>query len=368
MQDSIAPGERKEHQNQGALVTLSLGDIVAFGRSYFRWLLIGPAVGLVLGMALAMMSTPRYTGEAMVAMEQTPTDIGRFDTSGVFDVSQVETQMTLLGSRLMAQAVAISLGLHEKEAETGGQSLIGSIKSGLGSIKSSLFGIFGGGSGEEISDADAKQARLQQVVETLQKGVEVEREGYSYVLRIRYTSTSRSDASLIANAYAESYVRDKLRRREEIARRGADWLERKLEISRVQMNDAMRAVQQFKVRGDYRLQANQAGASANAANGGDGDATVITLEELESRAETYRKIFEGYLQAYSDALQKQSYPFTNARVISLASGKAKKTHPRTLAYMIAGLMLGGILALGLALINEGLYGTLLRRMNRVPQS
>ena len=355
MQDSIVPNRREDDDERGPLATLSLGDVISFGRRYMAWLAIAPAVGLVLGLAAALVSTPRYTGEALVAMEQTPTDIGRFDTSGVFDVSQVETQMRLVGSRVIAEAVAISLGLHEQEQAASSGSF-------LGSIKSSLSALFGGGGSRESSDLDPKDALLQSIVETLQKNVVVEREGHSYVLRILYTSTSKRDASRIANAFAEAYVRDKLRRREEIARRGADWLERKLEISRVQMNDAARAVQEFRVRGDYRLQGEAAAAAAKAPNAGEGQHTTITLEELESRAETFRKIFEGYLQAYSDALQKQSYPFTNARVISLASGQAKKTHPRTLVFMIAGLLLGAILGLAASLINEGLRGTLLRRV------
>lgn len=67
----------------------------------------------------------------------------------------------------------------------------------------------------------------------------------------------------------------------------------------------------------------------------------IALRELESQAETYRALYDNFLQRYMQSVQQQSFPITNARVISAATRPLTPSHPRTLLVLALAVM-GGL--------------------------
>ncbi len=70
----------------------------------------------------------------------------------------------------------------------------------------------------------------------------------------------------------------------------------------------------------------------------------VALRELESSYKTYQTLYDNFLQRYMESVQQQSFPITEARLISEASRPLGKSHPRTfLVLAIAGF---GGLALG----------------------
>lgn len=71
-----------------------------------------------------------------------------------------------------------------------------------------------------------------------------------------------------------------------------------------------------------------------------------TLRELETNAKGYRSLYESFLQRYMGAVQQESFPITDARVISPASPPQGKSKPKSTVIVALGL-LGG-LALGAA--------------------
>lgn len=70
----------------------------------------------------------------------------------------------------------------------------------------------------------------------------------------------------------------------------------------------------------------------------------IALRELESSAQTYRALYDNFLQRYMESVQQQSFPITEARVITAASRPSRKSEPRVTAILaltgLGGLMLG----------------------------
>jgi succinoglycan biosynthesis transport protein ExoP len=88
------------------------------------------------------------------------------------------------------------------------------------------------------------------------------------------------------------------------------------------------------------------------------NASVI-LQELESNANTYHTLYESFLKRYTGAVQQDSYPLVETRLISSASALSTKVKPRPL--LVFGFSLMGGLALGVGL---GLLRDLMDRVFR----
>jgi polysaccharide biosynthesis transport protein len=73
----------------------------------------------------------------------------------------------------------------------------------------------------------------------------------------------------------------------------------------------------------------------------------LTMRELETNAKGYRSLYESFLQRYMGSVQQESFPISDARVISPASPPQSKSKPKSALILALGL-LGGI-GLGAAL-------------------
>ena len=85
----------------------------------------------------------------------------------------------------------------------------------------------------------------------------------------------------------------------------------------------------------------------------------VTLQELESNASTYNSLYESFLKRYTSAVQQDSYPLVETRLISPASALSTKVKPKPL--LVLGLSLMGGLALG---VGVGLLRDLMDRAFR----
>jgi succinoglycan biosynthesis transport protein ExoP len=72
----------------------------------------------------------------------------------------------------------------------------------------------------------------------------------------------------------------------------------------------------------------------------------VALRELESNAQTYRALYDNFLQRYMESVQQQSFPITDARVISAATPPLSKSNPRTNLVLMVATIVG--LAFGVA--------------------
>jgi polysaccharide biosynthesis transport protein len=82
----------------------------------------------------------------------------------------------------------------------------------------------------------------------LNKGLQVDREGETYVLNVQYTSTSPLKSAKIANAYAAGYVKAQLDAQRNASISGAQWLEKRIAELRKKSRIADKAVQAFRVK------------------------------------------------------------------------------------------------------------------------
>ncbi len=82
----------------------------------------------------------------------------------------------------------------------------------------------------------------------------------------------------------------------------------------------------------------------------DTNQAEVVLHGLESTAQSYRKIYDDFLQRHTESVQTQSLPATEARLISPAS--VLKTHPQTFFVLMAAILAGAIFGVGFAALRE----------------
>jgi succinoglycan biosynthesis transport protein ExoP len=69
------------------------------------------------------------------------------------------------------------------------------------------------------------------------------------------------------------------------------------------------------------------------------DQAKVALHDLESSAETYRTLYNNFLQRYTESVQQLSFPITEARVITAATPPLTRSKPKpTLTILIASFL------------------------------
>jgi capsular exopolysaccharide synthesis family protein len=328
------PVQALNHQQENFLVTHA--DIKRFIKRYSSLLKWSTAIGILLGAAYAGTAVPLYTANAQIIIDpslpKSLTDT-RDNIFGI-DSAQVESQIQVIRSESIAQAVVKKLKLAEDPAFSG--------------VSSSIFTLpFRLISGAPELDAAARE-RL--ALARFKNGLEVRRVGLSYSIDIYYSAPRPDLAAALANATAEAYIADQINARGLAARQGGLWLEERIDHLRKEMNAAALQAQEFRAKRDYRISPRRdSGTDGPAvASGPSVETHQNTLEELDSTAQTFRRIYESYLSAYTESVQKQSYPISNARVITEATAPTSKSYPRTKLIVLFGGLMGALAGFGIA--------------------
>lgn len=78
----------------------------------------------------------------------------------------------------------------------------------------------------------------------------------------------------------------------------------------------------------------------------------VQLRDLESAADTYRNLYNNFLEKLQSTTQNQSFPISEARIISTATKPDRKSSPRTILALVGGLVGGLCLGFGAAFARE----------------
>jgi len=82
----------------------------------------------------------------------------------------------------------------------------------------------------------------------------------------------------------------------------------------------------------------------------------VQLSELESNASTAKTMYENFLRRYMEAVQEQSFPISEARLISPADPPSTRSHPNTLLVLAVTGFGGVTAAFGFAALREASDG------------
>jgi capsular exopolysaccharide synthesis family protein len=346
MQDHVTPSayalstRMPSSSGDGAFITYY--DIKRFVNRYAKTIVAAGLLGVLGAGAYVFTAVPLYTARTQIIIDPSlPQAVQQSHAESMFslDNAQVESQLEMLRSEKIAAAVVKELKLQdEPEFSIGAPSLI-----------SRALRLFRPTA--EMTDFQKERVALIR----LQAGLTVRRVGLSYAIDILFTSRSPALAAKIANATADAYVAEQIAARAQAARQGGVWLEERIDQLRKQMNKAALDAQEFRAKRDYRLAPGSATTSVGARSSQretaqeDSEAKRHnTMEELDSTAQTFRRIYESYLMAYTESVQKQSYPITNARVITAATPPMGKSHPKSKLILAFGGLMGGLAGLGIA--------------------
>ena len=84
----------------------------------------------------------------------------------------------------------------------------------------------------------------------------------------------------------------------------------------------------------------------------------VALRELESTAQSYRAMHDNFLQRYTESLQQQSFPISDARIIAAASPPLSKSGPKTALILVMAAAGGLVLGVALGTVRELMNGSL----------
>jgi polysaccharide biosynthesis transport protein len=342
-----------QYEHRSAELELTFVDVVMFLWRYRYLIAACVIIGAGLAVAYVTLATPIFTAKAQVLIESRMPVTFReqvSETIATLDTPAVESQIAILQSENIAEKVVRKAGLlDEHPVKPSGFSFnpFGWLRSLLATAQPE----------DPVALKEEEHARLREAITQLWSSMEVSRLGLSHVIEISYSASNRDLAAKVTNLIADAYIEDQLETRAETAKQGSIWLEKRIDTLRQQMNEAGLRVKEFKAKRDYRFPSSsgqsepRVGPDGAAEPPGTADEQPTTsLEDLESRASTYRKIYESYLQAYTESVQAQSYPVTNTRIITRATRPNGRSSPRAMKVLAIAIALGGVFGVGIALL------------------
>jgi polysaccharide biosynthesis transport protein len=318
--------EHRNHPFQPQLSPAMIRDVLRWRRSIIIACVLG-AVGLAVLYLLVAPQKFTATAVLMLDTKRAPSEEASNDS---VDAIVVDSQVEVLRSDKIALAVVDKLGLWN-DPEFVGPDLVGRIFAALSPS----------GPQPQPKSTDV----LRQIASgRLERGLDVERAGRSYVADVSFTSHDRETSALIANAAAQAYIDDQLTARLQIAQRSTDWLQNRLKELREQALAAANAVKAFGSKVDTG--GNDAQTRQPPLPGSD-TADGQALRELEAKARSAAAIHQSFLEQYTQRMQirEQSLPVTNARVIAEAVPPLAKSAPKDGLVVLLALFAGGTLGL-----------------------
>jgi capsular exopolysaccharide synthesis family protein len=338
---SRAETPQREHLFRREYVTRS--DIAHLVRRNASTIAGSILVCLTAAALYVLLAQPMFTAHAQLLIDRKLSQALRETASDAsYGSPEVESQIAVLRSEELALNVIKKQGLLADIEPQGGQL------SGLRALIARIFG-----RKESAPESDAERSR--EAIARFEAGLDVHRVGISYAIDVYFSARDPQSAARIANSTVEAYLQNLLDTRAAASKVASQWLEERVGQLRAQMNSAARRLQEYKARRDYRIfkRSDQPTESAgHEPSWADGGAT--TLDELEATARTTHRIYESFYQAFTEAVQRESYPVSDARIISRATIPDRKSSPKTILILTLGALIGTLAGFGIALVRHSL--------------
>ena len=226
---------------------IAIPNVVAICK--LRWKLIAStaAGGLLLAVAYILLATPLFTSTASILidtrMNQTLQKQNIIDDSPV-DTSGVDSQVNVIASDSIAQAVIHKLNLTSDPEFIGPPSALGAmimfqVRTWISQIATRL-----GRSNDPV--VDPATLLEQQALDVFSKRLTVKREELSFLIDISFASESPTKAARIVNAVVDAYRTADLDAKILSTKSANQWLQQRLLDLKTQATDADNKLQLYK--------------------------------------------------------------------------------------------------------------------------
>lgn len=304
-------------------VDIGLPQLLAFLRRWRRTIATATAACLALGVLYLAVTPPTYTASATLVID--PRKLAIFGSGNVLEDtsisnSAVETQVQVLQSGRIAHAVVDKLKLTQDTAfMSPPPSPMQLAERWIRAQVSALLGRNNRSSAAVVPSADV----ADRAAATLLGNLDVSRVGLSYAISVAYSATDPQQAMRLANAVAQAYLDDQVRAQVSAAERASAWLESRI--------------------ADLQTRA--------------ADPTLSAQEKSANRA-----TYDSFLERYTQTVQQQSLPFTDAQILTAATTPTRPTSPKKTIAILGAVLAGAVIGFGIGLARE-----LLDRKVRTPE-
>lgn len=296
-------------------------------------------IGLVAG-GLHYATSPReYEAGANVMIEQRLSDLEQ-ELSASLPLSRNDTafqnEIQILQSQQIAIEVVRALSLHENDDFLfAPQSALGRAVSRVtqwakAAITPEVASTGGGGS--TLTTEQREERRIINAATRLSSQTKFSRQGRSSTVWISFTSHNPALAAAIPNAYAEAYLADGTRANVEASDRMTTWMRDRIEELRLAAFEAAREAEEYRA---------QTGAMDQQG-----------LRERDQRAEALNELFLTVQSRYQQLALESSFPVATGRILTQAIAPRRPAAPSATLLLGAGLVLGMILGLAIAVLRE----------------
>ncbi|MCP1561114.1 UNVERIFIED_ORG: succinoglycan biosynthesis transport protein ExoP [Methylobacterium sp. SuP10 SLI 274] len=185
----------------------------------------------------------------------------------------------------------------------------------------------------KTAEAKARYERIKEIIDkNIVDGSVIESTQNQVIVRLRqqYFDTKKREADISAK-YGSNHVAAANARAEmaEIQRSLQSELRQVAEGYASEYEVALTGEQAIKKRLDELV-----------ADAGLNNRSRVELRSLESSSQTYRALYENFLQRYTQAVQDQSFPISEARIVEPAYPPLRKAWPKGLVILGLALLLG----------------------------
>ncbi len=265
------------------------------------------AAVVLLALIFCLLRPPNFAAQAKVLIDLQslqPVSGGPGET-GTLTTAMVDSQVEVLTSNDVALAVIRSLQL-DKDEEFTKTSLLAEIMSAVRNI---------------LPHSGPPGDPTLSILHEFGRRLVVERIGLSNVITVTFHSEDPEKAAEIANAVATNYLDFQVKANTDALKKASTWLSNRLDELRQQVAAADQELQ--TARTDLSTRQQQ-----------------IKVQELETKATSYRELYDTFVQRYMQWMATQSFPLVDSSVVSHATPPILRAPPRSILIMAGGLVAG----------------------------
>ena len=263
---------------------ISLADLLRTINVRWREILLVGCITGGLATAGVFLMTPKYQGAALVMVdEQQSHVVDDVNDPAVLselpsDPSSIASQVEVLQSRALAGEVVDNLKLVDDEEFNGEKNDL--INAALRLVRSlDVFGL----TADKTGGLSATQKKREKVIDTFLRRLDVNSLGHSTIIEVDFLSESATKSARIANAIADTYVKNQMATKSKAGEGASQWLtDRVAQLSR-QASAATAAVQQYKA--EHGLVDTSTGTALTDQEMGNLIIQLITAEGNQAQAQ-----------------------------------------------------------------------------------